>query len=96
MQQLKVTSSELVNLSSEVNGVAVDVEGQFSTLQGRVLGVANEWSGQAATSFQALYDEWNKGAAQIQEALAGISQLLAGAASTYDQAESQIKSSMGR
>ena len=76
--------------------MAEDVGSQFSTLQGKVLGVANEWTGQAASSFQALYDEWNKGAAQIQEALAGISQLLSNAANTYDQAESSIKSTMGR
>lgn len=96
MQQLKVTSSELTTLSGEVNGVAENVGSDFSALQSKVLGVATEWTGQAASSFQALYDEWNKGAAQIQEALAGISQLLSGAAATYDQAESQIKSSMGR
>ena len=40
-----------------------------------------------------LYDEWNRSAQGLQQALAGISQLLAHAGQSYADAESRIAGS---
>jgi WXG100 family type VII secretion target len=96
MQQLKVTSSQLEELSTQVSTVAEDVASQFSTLQSKVVAAAGDWNGKAADAFQELYRDWNTGASQIQEALAGIAKLLTGAAQTYEDVETQLTSAMGR
>ena len=40
------------------------------------------------------YEEWNKSAAGLQDALNGISQLLGQAAAQYQQTEDSIRSAM--
>ncbi|MBW3581292.1 MAG: WXG100 family type VII secretion target, partial [Actinobacteria bacterium] len=44
----------------------------------------------ASDSFRSLWDQWHTGAAQVREALDGISQMLGQAARTYEDTESQL------
>ena len=58
-----------------------------------MLPISGTWTGQAQDRFQALYDEWNRSAQGLQQALAGISQLLSQAGQSYDEAERRIAGS---
>jgi WXG100 family type VII secretion target len=77
MTAFRVTPAELLNLSQQVHGTAGSIESDLGTLRNRVLPISGTWTGQAQDRFQGLYDEWSRSAHGLQEALAGISQLLA-------------------
>ena len=93
MTAFRVATTELVGLSQQVNGTAGSIETELSRLRSQVVPISGVWTGQAQDRFQALYDEWNRSAQSLQEALAGISQLLSHAGSNYEEAERRIASS---
>jgi len=93
MTAFRVTPAELVSLSQQVQGSAGQIETELAGLRSRVLPISGTWSGQAQERFQVLYEEWNRSAQGLQQALAGISQLLAQAGYSYDEAERRIAGS---
>lgn len=93
MTAFRVTPAELLGLSQQVSGTAGSIESELAGLRSRVLPIGGTWSGVAQDRFQVLYDEWSRSAAALQQALAGISQLLSQAGSTYDDAERRIAGS---
>src|SRR3954452_20788056 len=90
MTAFRVTPAELMSLSQQVHGTAGSIESELAGLRSRVLPISGTWTGQAQDRFQALCDEWNRSAQGLQQALAGISQLLAQAGQSYDEAERRI------
>jgi early secretory antigenic target protein ESAT-6 len=93
MTAFRVTPTELMGLSQQVHGTAGSIESELAGLRSRVLPISGTWTGQAQDRFQALYDEWNRSAQGLQQALAGISQLLSQAGQSYDEAERRIAGS---
>ncbi|MGH9089965.1 MAG: WXG100 family type VII secretion target [Acidimicrobiales bacterium] len=94
MGMLKVTSEELVSLSQSLKTGSDQVQAQLDAMRRQVEPVAATWEGAASSSFQQLWQEWQSGAKQVQEALTGISTLLSHAATTYQSAETSIQRSM--
>jgi WXG100 family type VII secretion target len=96
MSLIKVTSEELHTLSSNVATGSGSIQDQLARMQGEVLGVVDGgWQGAASGQFHALWDEWQRSAAGLKDALDGISRLLQGAATQYQNTEDAIRSSMG-
>lgn len=93
MTAFRVTPAELLQLSQQVHGTSSQIEAELGGLRSRVLPISGTWSGQAQDRFQVLYEEWNRNAQGLQRALAGISQLLAQAGQSYDEAERRIAGS---
>ena len=93
MTAFRVTPAELMALSGQVNGTSGQIESELGSLRSRVLPISGTWGGQAQERFQQLYDDWNRNAQGLQQALAGISQLLSQAGQNYDDAERRIASS---
>lgn len=93
MTAFRVTPGELLALAQQVSSGAGQIESELATLRSRVLPISATWSGQAQDRFQVLYDEWNRSAQSLQQALAGISQLLSQAGQSYDEAERRIAGS---
>jgi WXG100 family type VII secretion target len=93
---LKVTSEELISLSQSLKTGGDQVQAQLDAMRRQVEPFATEWEGAASASFQQLWQEWQSGAAQVQQALTGISALLNQAGNTYQSAEDSIRSSMQR
>jgi WXG100 family type VII secretion target len=93
MTAFRVTPAELLQLSQQVHGTSGQIEAELGGLRSRVLPISGTWSGQAQDRFQVLYEEWNRSAQGLQQALAGISQLLAQAGQSYDEAERRIAGS---
>lgn len=93
MTAFRVTPAELVQLSQQVQGTSGQIEAELGGLRSRVLPISGTWSGQAQDRFQVLYEEWNRNAQGLQQALAGISALLAQAGASYDEAERRIAGS---
>jgi WXG100 family type VII secretion target len=95
MALIKVTSEDLANASAQLSSGSQEIDTQLLSMQNLVQGlVAGDWQGAASSSFETLYQEWNTSAANLRQALEGISKLLANAASAYASTEQQIQSSM--
>jgi WXG100 family type VII secretion target len=95
MALIKVTSEDLANASAQLTSGSQEIDAQLGTMHSLVQElVASDWQGAASSSFESLYQEWNTSAANLREALDGISKLLSSAASAYASTEQQIQQSM--
>jgi WXG100 family type VII secretion target len=94
MPGLKVTPGQLETLGGSVARVSADIRGQHSSLKGQLSPLFGaDWSGAAAAQFTALYDQFNRHADGMSDALDGIGQLLAHAGAAYADVEQQITAS---
>lgn len=95
MGLIKVTSEDLASASAYLTSGSQEIDGQLASMRNRVQSlVGSDWQGAASSSFDSLYQQWNTSAANLREALDGISRLLANAASAYATTEQQIQQSM--
>jgi WXG100 family type VII secretion target len=95
MSMIKVTSEELASTSAQLNAGSQEIESQLTALHNLVQSLVEaDWQGAASTSFQALWQEWGNSAANLQESLTGIANLLSSAGTAYASTESQIAQSM--
>ncbi len=95
MAEIKVTSAELHSVSAQLAAGSSDIEGRLARLHAQVQAlVDNGWQGSASAAFNDLYTQWNTSAAQLKQALDGISRQLSNAATTYEQTEAQLTASM--
>lgn len=95
MALIKVTSEDLANASAQLSSGSQEIDTQLNTMHNLVQElVSSDWQGAASSSFESLYQEWNVSAANLRQALEGISKLLAQAASAYSATEQQIQQSM--
>ena len=91
MSGIRVTPEQLQALSASVARGSGDIDGTLAALRGQIAPlVGGEWAGHASAQFNGLWEKWQQSARGLNEALAGISQLLAQAGSSYAQAEQQI------
>lgn len=91
---LKVTPQQLNALGGTCNRTATDVRSQHSALRGQLSPLFGaDWSGAAAAQFTGLYEQFNKNALGLTEALDGIGRLLAQAGQSYAAVEQQITAS---
>lgn len=96
MSLIKVTSEDLQSLSSQVATGSASIQDQLSRMAGEVTSVVGgDWQGAASSQFNTLWDEWQRSAAGLKDALDGISRLLASAATQYQTTEDSIRASMG-
>ncbi len=95
MSLIKVTSEELHTLASNVQTGSTQIQDQLTRMQGEVSGViGGEWQGSASGQFHALWEEWQRSAAGLKDALDGISRLLSSAGTQYQLTEDGIRATM--
>ena len=95
MSLIKVTAEDLHALSGQVGSGSDSIQDQLSRLQGEVSAVVGgDWVGSASGAFNDRYDEWNRSAAGLKDALDGISQLLHQSGLKYQETEDSIRASM--
>jgi WXG100 family type VII secretion target len=95
MALIKVTSEDLATVAAQLSSGSEEIDGQLSKMRGLVQSlVASDWQGAASSAFSDLYHQWNTSAANLREALDGISRLVSNAATAYANTEQQIQQSM--
>jgi WXG100 family type VII secretion target len=95
MALIKVTSEDLATVASQLASGSEEIDGQLARMRGLVQGlVASDWQGAASSAFDSLYQQWSTSAANLREALDGISRLVSNAATAYANTEQQIQQSM--
>jgi WXG100 family type VII secretion target len=96
MTLIRVTSEDLHSLSGQVLAGSNSIQDQLGRMAGEVSGVVGgDWQGIASTQFNTLWDEWQRSAAGLKDALDGISRLLNSAGTQYQATEDAIRGSMG-
>jgi WXG100 family type VII secretion target len=83
-EQLNALSSQMIKTSGDVHGMHQALKGQLAPLFGA------DWVGTASGQFQQLYEQFDKNATGLTQALEGIAKLLSAASTSYAEAESQI------
>jgi WXG100 family type VII secretion target len=92
---IKVTSEDLATVAAQLSSGSEEIDSELTTMRGLVQSlVASDWQGAASSAFDSLYQQWNTSAANLREALEGISRLVANAATAYANTEQQIQQSM--
>ncbi|HKP44401.1 WXG100 family type VII secretion target [Mycobacterium sp.] len=84
MSQLGVTPSELVAVAAELESVAEGLRSGLGSLDGEVSGLLGSgWSGEAASAYSGVWQEWHDGASQVVQGLTAMHGLLQEAAGRY-------------
>lgn len=79
-----VDASALVAVAGELDSVAQGLRSGSSSLDGEVSNLLGSgWSGEAASAYSGVWQEWHEGAQRVAEGLATMSALLQEAASRY-------------
>jgi len=92
-----VTPEQLVELAAGVASGSAQIDGTLAGLGRQLAPLAGgSWAGAAAGQFSALWQEWHRSAASLNQALEGISRLLGQAGHSYAQAEQQIAGTFRR
>ena len=96
MPNILVTPEQLQSTSAQMNAGAQEIEAILAQLRSRVEPLRTEWRGQAQVQFEALMAQWQQSAVGIQQALHGMAQLTAQAATNYADTEAAIAQSFAR
>jgi WXG100 family type VII secretion target len=92
---IEVTSEQLHSVSSQLKSGSEDVAQQLHSMESKVKALVDaDWKGAASDSFLQMWETWHRGASEVKSALDGISQLMAKAAQTYEETESQLAKEM--
>jgi WXG100 family type VII secretion target len=95
MSLIKVTSEELHGLAGRVSQGSGQIQDQLIRMQGDVTNVlGSDWQGAASGQFHSLWEEWQRSANGLRDALDGIANLLGSAATQYQLTEDGIKATM--
>ena len=88
---MKVTFEQLNSVSARLNSGSEDVSQQLQAMEGQVKGLVDaDWDGAGSDAFRDLWDKWHRGAAEVKEALDGISQMLGNASREYQDKDQEI------
>jgi WXG100 family type VII secretion target len=97
MNGIRVTPEQLHTVSMGVARGSTEIDSTLAGLRGQVLPmVGGEWAGAASAQFTAMFEQWQRAANELSQALRGISHLLAGAGAGYAQVERDIVTSFMR
>ncbi len=84
---IRVTPEQLQQVSGQLRAGASNVDGILAQLASNVAPLGSDWAGVAQARFQELWAQWQRNARGLNDALNGISQLMAQASANYDQTE---------
>jgi WXG100 family type VII secretion target len=95
MSMIKVTPEQLEEWSGQLARTAANIQSELSAARNLLQPAAEDWIGHGAQAFQEKWDEWERSASGINDALESISQMLGRAATTYSQSDTDAAGLMG-
>lgn len=87
MAVFTVDSDAVLHQSAAVTSSGERVRGEVAGMLGQLTQLQSSWTGQAASAFQAMIEQWRGAQRTVDEALATINQSLAIAGRQYSEAE---------
>jgi WXG100 family type VII secretion target len=86
MNPVKITPEDLASASVQLSTGSQEIHSQLTTLRDTVQALArSDWQGVELSTFGSLCQQWNTSAANLREALDGLSMLLANGAAGLRQ-----------
>jgi early secretory antigenic target protein ESAT-6 len=92
---IRVTPEQLQQVSSQLTAGAGNVDGILAQLAANVAPLGSDWAGLAQARFQQLWEQWQRDAKGLREALNGIAQMMGQASANYESTEQSIAASFG-
>jgi WXG100 family type VII secretion target len=92
---IKVTPEELQQVSSQLIAGAGNIDGILAQLRAQVEPLRASWMGAAQAQFEQFFQEWQRNAQGLHQALTGLAQQTAQAAVLYADTEQGIAASFG-
>ena len=92
---IRVTPEQLQQVATQLTAGAGNIDGILAQLTASVAPLGPDWAGMAQVRFQALWEQWQRDARGLNEALTGTAQLMGQAAASYAQTEQGIAASFG-
>lgn len=77
----------MVGVSTRLETINGDLQGQLRSLQGRLEPLVADWQGQGSNAFQGTMARWQADAKRINDALLGIAERVRAGAGRYDASE---------
>ena len=93
---ITVTPEQLQEISAQLTSGASEVESILSQLANVVSPLQSEWVGAAQAQFEELWNQWQKDATGLHQALEGVAQLTQRASQAYSATEQNIASSFNQ
>jgi len=91
-----VDSDEVAAASARASHSGEAIRAEVATLLGTLQALEGSWQGSASTAFAGVLAQWRGAQAQVESALASLSQALGAAASGYADAEATAARMFGR
>lgn len=85
--QIKVTFGAIDTAASDTDSIANNLNQQLDDLKGYISPLVATWTGQAATSYQTLQQQWDTSAAELNDVLRQIATTLRTSNENYGTAE---------
>jgi WXG100 family type VII secretion target len=94
MSFIKVTAGDLQSTASTVANASATIQETSQNALNAVNALTSEgWQGGGSAAAQAAIQQWQAGAAQVQDALTTIGNLITQAESSYTETDSSVASS---
>lgn len=93
--QILVSPETLREHGSHVGANAQQAQSDFTAMRARLGELSSAFQGQAAEAFNARFEEWNRSATSLVEALQALGQFLNQAAQTVEDTDAQLASGLG-
>jgi WXG100 family type VII secretion target len=87
MTRYQVDSEAVFGATAAVRGSMNRIQGEVSGLSAQLVNLQGSWTGQAASSFQSVFEEWKATQQRLEENLAALNQALTQAAQQYTDIE---------
>ena len=87
MSGIKVTPEQLQSVAGQLGTGCSQIEATLQQLASQVAPLGSDWAGMAQSNFTGLWEQWQRDAAGLHQALTGISTLMRQAGASYEQTE---------
>lgn len=95
MAQILVSPAELRSHANNVKTRATTSAADFNALRSQLQALSSAFQGQAATAFQAHYEQWHTSATNLTQALESLGRFLDNSATTIESTDQQLASGLG-
>ncbi len=87
MTRYQVDSEAVLGATNAVRTSIGRIQAEVGGLHGQLISLQDSWSGQAASAFQAVVNEWKSTQQRVEESLDAISRALGQAGQHYAEIE---------
>jgi len=87
MTRYQIDSEAVLTATGSVQSSSQRIQSEVAALHAQLVNLQGSWTGQAASSFQAVLSEWRATQQRVEENLASLNQALSQAAQQYAEIE---------